>query len=204
MLELIGFWFVVSVITMAMSIPVLGVVYGVIVAAAKQALPEKEARKLSTFLYGEYDTRAVLGTTYFSDGRQVSSDRYQEDLESCFSYYLQTKKEYGAGETGVRLLGKKIPDLRNLLVVGAILWVAYIVAHFWTGSLLSTVIFVSTWLSPVSGYVGVAVGAYLALVVLLKVLYKGSVFVSKVNTHLGDKEQHNEKVNKESPPQDGE
>lgn len=48
----------------------------------------------------------------------------------------------------------------------------------------------STFLAPIFGYLGIILGLFFSVVLLLKYGYRASIFAGKVNNHMTDKSKH--------------
>lgn len=197
MIDLVGFWFVVSVLTLCLVVPVLGLVGAVLVQAAKQAMPEDAASKFSDFLLRSVDTRAVLGKKYVSDDEVVSEETFRQrgGLKSSI-WRNKIIEKRGEGEAYTLLLNKfriNATSYSLAYTLGAILWVIYGIWYAVSQPALAALVSeIALFCSPLMGYVAVLVGMYAGTVLVMKMLYKGSVFISKVSNHIDDKEKHND------------
>jgi len=210
MIDLIGFWFVVTVFTVTLALPCVYLLGVFLRQAARNAMPIEAADKFMSYIckWVPYDGVELEYNYFDHKGRKIGEREYARDKERYPNLHNDYKKIVISKQELILFNKIKVNDdmIGGATIAGVILWVVYVVVGginylcqlasevanpAWL-SLLYSVSWLSTKAAPLAGYIGILVGVYFGLIALLKVLYKASVFVSSVNAHMNDGSKHSE------------
>ena len=191
MINLIGFWFVATVLVALMLVPVFGIAYLIVQQAARSAMPSDAASKLTDLLIKAAEVDKMCTVYYYRDNLstewiECDHTKYLHDLGYGKAY---VKKERAVRPTdALRVCGVITTTKRWLnssFAVGSSVLVLTAIISWSNGVPLSVPIArVATALGSVGGYAALVVGAYFGLVMLLRYAYKASVWLAKVSAHV--------------------
>lgn len=185
MINLLGFWFLVSVATLSLSLPLAYLLFIVIRKAAYDAMPKDVANNMLDSIYREEATKVGYLCRYkYGSSEWKDCDKEKFDRVSC-------TREWEAevvNKTQVILFSRlRVSEfmVSLLFLLGFIGWIALGITFLAVGgTIVSNVSAFSVFLAPLFGYVAIAAGTYVAIVMLFKSAYKVSLWLAKVNKHV--------------------